>query len=310
LTRLRVLVGVCVILLGLAACEGGDVPAAPAMADKSPLPSWAGGEPTLDQNIVSAADVRATAQPLDAYLTSDEAARLISRARIVVGNKCMGRFGFQPVPGWIATGAPTTLSESRYGLWDAAWASTHGYEPQPLDDGNKTPVRFEGNEAINIYFGGTKVYHGIGVPDGGCQGEEIRTIAENVPQIDAHYIDDLRKEALTRATQDSRVVPLMGKWHDCMKAAGWDYPDVISPFSHWSTRRGDDKFQSVVSQDELDGARDDLLCKKSTALLGTWLGADMAYQKAIIDREGEKLREYAAAVDKIVESAKRIISQG
>jgi hypothetical protein len=66
----------------------------------------------------------------------------------------------------------------------------------------------------------------------------------------------------------------------------------------------------VISEEEKRNARADLRCKRSTGLLGTWLAADIAYQHAIIEREGERLRDYGRIVEKVVEISNRIIAAG
>jgi hypothetical protein len=166
--------------------------------------------------------------------------------------------------------------------------------------------------AGNVYLGGVKKVNGQDVPDGGCQGEEFRAVVTAaVPaNVDKHYLPNLDDEALSRATQDARVAKLIGDWKACMKAAGWSYADPKDPFDYWSTRRGNDKNHAVISAEEKNSARDDLGCKKSTKLLGTWLAADVAYQQAIVEREGDRLREYKQVTDRMLDNANRIISSG
>lgn len=279
--------------------------------EEASLPPLAGGEPELDPLIVASADPGNTARPLDAYAPSDEAMKVVSRARIVVGDKCMARFGFQPMPGWQPEGATPLLTWARYGLWDRAAVDERGYQPPPVPDANPMPARFIPPEAASVYFGEVREYDGQEVPAGGCQGEEIETLYGSEEEFaEAHLAVDLDQEALTRAAQDSRVIKLMPAWRDCMKAAGWGYADVMAPFDYWSTRRGDDKQQPVVSEEEKQSARTDVDCKLSTGLLGTWLASDIAYQQAIVERDGERLREFTLAVDRRVDRANDIIAQG
>lgn len=308
------------ISLLLAGCSASDPPPGPSdglpvmpWVGATPLPPLAGGEPDLDPTIIASADPRNTARPLDAYAPTDEATRLVNRARIIVGDRCMARFGFQPEPGWQPEGTAPLRTWARYGLWDPAPAEEHGYMPPP-DPNQMTnpPIRFmESQDAINVYLGDVTQYAGQEVPPGGCQGEELRAVFGSESELaQSGYVADLDREALIRAAQDSRVVPLMDAWRECVKAAGWEYADVMAPFAYWSTRRGEDKWVTVISEEEKQSARADIQCKTSTGLLGTWLAADIAYQNAIIEREGERLREWAQAIDRRVGRANEILAEG
>lgn len=269
-------------------------------------------EPPLDQEIIDRADPRSTPRPLDAYRYDNDTALIISQARIIIGDRCMARFGFAPVPGWQPEGASDTLNYATYGLWDAEYAAEHGYEPQPVPNPNQSlgPIRFTGDDAISVYLGTVDTYRGQPVPTGGCQGEEIATLSLAAPAgFDPAYGDDLLEEAARRAEQDRRVVALMGQWRECMAAKGWEYTDVYEPFAYWSDKRGPDRFRPVVSEEEKRAALDDVACKKSTGLLGTWLAAEIAYQEAIIAREGERLDEFMAVLDQVADYARTIIAE-
>ena len=187
-----------------------------------------------------------------------------------------------------------------------------GYAAPTPAGANRYPVRFLGPDATAVYFGTVPTFKGAKVPAGGCQAEELVAVIGSLasPLVDPHLIEDLDREALARATQDARVVPLIDGWRSCMRQAGWDFADVQAPFEYWSSHRGGDKTAQVVSVDELRAARTDLDCKASTGLLGTWLAADIAYQNAIVERDGERLREYKEALDRMISTANTLISQG
>jgi hypothetical protein len=300
-------------VLAATACIGETTSVAPgAVAEQArSYPPLAGGEPALDQATVAAADPKSTATPFGAYVWDDPSARAISRARIIVGDRCMRRYGFSPVPGWQPEGAIPLVTWSRYGLWDRALAERGYYGPE-VNGGNPYPVRYLGADATGVYFGTVKEFNGEPVPDGGCQGQEFALVmkAAGMSDVDPKYVGNLDQEALARATQDPRVVSLVDDWKGCMKNAGWDYADVRAPFGYWSTRRGNDKRQAVISEEEKRSARTDLECKRSTGLLGTWLGADIAYQKAIVEREGERLRAYKHVMDGLLANANKVIADG
>jgi hypothetical protein len=187
----------------------------------------------------------------------------------------------------------------------------HGYDSPVTGGENPTPLRYVTRDAIFVYLGQMKSYNRQSVPEGGCQGDEYRAVVAVIPTtLDHHYLENLDDEALTRASQDGRVTKLMADWKRCMKAAGWQYADPKAPFEYWSSRRGGDKERAVVSNEEKKSASADLACKASTGLLGTWLAADIAYQTAIVEREGQRLQEYRALLDRMVANANRIVAEG
>jgi len=309
----RVSTLIAAVLLTVPACTGplSEPPAEEkpkAEVQYSPLP---GGEPALDPAIVAAADPGGTGRPLDAFGNASDSVRQVSRARMIVGDRCMRAFGFEPDPAWVPEGADSRIHWDRYGLWDARAAATRGYEAPQAPSRNPSPVRFLSPEAISVYLGEITEYRGQKVPAGGCQGEEYRALMRDVPAtLDQDYLEKLDREALTRSQQDSRVAKLLTAWQQCMKASGWDYTAVRQPFEEWATNRGRDQRNPVVSDEELRSARDDLACKQETKLLGTWLAADVAYQKVIVERESTGLREYQRVGDTMLANANRIIAEG
>jgi len=306
------------VVLAAAACAAPSVASDPGagapLGGKAPpsLAPLAGGEPALDPAIVAAADPRSVALPLRAYELDDGAARTVNRARVIVGDACMRRFGFSPIPGWQPEGAVTASSWARYGLWDPI-AADRGYQAPEVNSGNTYPIRYLGLDASQVYLGEIGEYHGLSVPPGGCQGEEFTRVMRPAgrPAVDGHFVADLDAEAHTRASQDARVARRAQAWTACMKQAGFHFADVQAPFAYWSERRTVvDKTHEIVGAEEKASARADLDCKRSTGLLGTWLAADVAYSRRIIERESERLREYQRASGLILDNANHIIAAG
>jgi hypothetical protein len=225
----------------------------------------------------------------------------------------MREFGFAPQPGWKPEGAIPRDIAARYGLWDEARAADFGYLPEEVNEGgNPTPIRFLNENALKVYYGQVKNYQGKPVPSEGCAKVEFEAVfgPEGSLEVDGHLQANLDREAITRATQDSRVTPLLAAWRACVKSAGWDYKTPQDPFDYWSNRRSADKTRAVVSDQEKRSARADIGCKKSTGLLGTWLAADIAYQKVLVERNAEQLRAYTKALDTIAQRANKIIAEG
>jgi hypothetical protein len=297
--------------LATASCtaNGADspAPAGKKQATFAPLPG--GNKPPLDPKIVAAADPRQVTMPLSAYSLDDAGARIVSRARIIVGDKCMAAYGFAPMAGWRPEGAVVDDNWSRWGVWDATLAADQGYLPTADDGGNSYPVRYLSIDALTVYYGQVKEYRGQAVPVGGCGGQEAKAVLTGVTS-DGHLEADLDSEARARAAQDHRVVVLIAAWRTCMHNAGWHFTDPQAPIEYWAGRRTGDKFHPDVTAAEKANALADIGCKKSTGLLGTWLAADVAYQKALIERDATRLAAYRQDVDNMVARADVVIAHG
>jgi hypothetical protein len=310
------LVGALVVAGALTGCTNSSDGGSTSPGVKA-TQSVASEEPPLDPAIVSVADPRAVRRPLAERRLAPARIEIINRARELAGDACMRQFGFTPAPNWThTTFDPHAFALwSRYGLWDPIATETGYLPPDHFDRKGQDLPPYTG-EAKQVYAGKIREYAGRPVPEGGCAEEASRVVmppadvTEGIPNL----VDDLDREAQERTRQDSRVLPLLDAWRDCMRDSGWEYEYVSSPFMYWNEppRRGID--QNVesgdISSDEKRSARDDLACKKSTGLLGTWLAADIAYQHEIVKREGRRLVEYSRYWDKVLTNANRIISEG
>ncbi|MGY0234816.1 hypothetical protein [Longispora urticae] len=284
----------------------GDGKAAPL----SPLP---GGEPALDASVVATADPNRVDQPLGAYVVNNNTLKMFRRASALVRDKCMKDFGFQPEFGWQEeAAAEQTDWTTRYGLWKAEDAAAHGYWSTTASTGKQSfGMPYITEAATGVWQGTVQTYLGKAVPPGGCNGEAIRAVfGTSTPPQDDMVGPTLFKESLTRARQDSRVVKLSEQWRTCMKTAGFDYPDPMAPFDAWSTKRGNDKRNAVISAEEKKAASADVACKASTKLFGTTLAADVAYQKVLVDRNVTALRASITLYDPYVDRASKIIAAG
>jgi len=313
----RSLLGLLVAVAAMAACSA-DVDPNPSPAANGAPARGPEHEPVLDPQTVALADPHAATSPLAGYRPGAAKDQIIDRARELVGNACMRGFGFAPpAPGWAHVNFDFNAFSlwARYGIWDPIAAETGYLPPMSFDESKRYVPPFTG-EANQVYSGEVKEYNGRPVPAAGCSGEMTRTVMQptGARQDLAGFLGDLDEEAMRRSAQDSRVVPLVAAWRDCMKQHGWDYEDPMAPFSYWNQppRRGADKYVKAgdISTEEKASARDDLGCKRSTMLLGTWLAADVAYQHLIVERESERLREYSQYMDKVLANANRIITEG
>lgn len=271
--------------------------------------------PVLDAGIIAQADPRTVPQPLAAYTFNAAQRDVLDRATLITANRCMEQYGFAPQRTWRRP--PINELWARYGLWDPTSATTGYLSPEELEissAGMASYLPFVG-EAQVVYFGQVPQYGGVEVPPGGCQAQVNAAVWEVEGVTDLRgFVSELYEEARERSRQDPRVQSLLEAWRTCMNEKGWDYEDVWSPFEYWSQppRRGTERHVTLasISADEKASAKDDVACKHSTGLLGTWLAADIAYQQLIVERESQRLAEWSEDMAAILANANEIIANG
>jgi hypothetical protein len=279
------------------------------------LGSGASSEPNLDASVIAQADPKAVAQPLAAYMFDAADTSIIDKATLIGANQCMAQFGFPPAAGVLSPPSDIEMW-ARYGLWDPASAQTGYLSPEQLHSSMTDVTGYPNpSDALTVYVGGVTTYNGLPVPTGGCYGVAVGVV-RRVPGVDdlSGFVQGLYLEARQRSMQDSRVTPLLDAWQTCMKQKGWNYSGVFDPFGYWDQppRRGTNKQLTLasISADEKASAADDLSCKHSTGLLGTWLAADVAYQGLIVQREAQKLGNWSKGMDQIRANANNILAGG
>ena len=189
------------------------------------------------------------------------------------------------------------MNEFRYGLTDEVKARASGYTaaPQP-----KPPQPDIPPEARPIASGkGERTYQGKPVPEGGCQGEAGRKVAEGAAH-DERLVLRLGDEAGKQAEADSRVKAAFQAWSACMARAGFDYADPWKP-------NDNPEFQGQeAGAREIATATADVRCKREGDLVGVWASVEAAYQERKIGENAEALQNVKAAIRTMLGNAARI----
>lgn len=265
--------------------------------------------------------------PLDSYTSSAESLKAFKIARMYVEIDCLREFGFDVQP-WEPEGSDP-LSYSRFGLWNSAQATSLGYK-SPIGEWAAMEAIPEEAWISHVYDGmlsgrdgaqkgnasgpitDDPYYNGKLIPEGGCQGEGLRAV-RSLGDWDSSYVSNLMAEASQIARTDGRTQGKVTEWSACMDEAGYDFGDPMQPFEYWAkdrAGRATEQGQDVApSAEELAGAVTDVNCKISTGLLSTWIESEVAAQRQLIDREGEKLVEWKATLDASLEKARTIIEE-
>ena len=133
------------------------------------------------------------------------------------------------------------------------------------------------------------------LPQGGCIGEADWTLGGAQPPAPADVLDVYKS-----AESDSRVQDAWKSWSTCMKDAGYDYK------SPWEPNNA--KWPEQVSQKEIDTAVDDVKCRQSTNLVGTWMAVEAAYQRKALQNDPEGFAKMKAWHDDRVRTAAEVLA--
>ncbi|MDF9814930.1 hypothetical protein [Streptomyces sp. SPB162] len=295
----------CLVLL-LSGCGGGSGGSG-ASDDKAAEPDVATTPVLLDSSGLTF--------PMDAYLVPAAQRQELQRAQNVLVDQCMRRYGFRYTTPKSPDSAATTTdvygeNGRRYGLSSPALAARYGYgsppqqtparAPRPATGSNESlvldgppdldPSSLPGNleEAEKARTSGknTRAVNGVKIPVAGCSGEAgLRLYSPDAAAVDITFSQNLNAEANERSRQDSRVVEAIRKWSACMAQHGYH---VASPMDVPSTLQ----LVDLSGSQAVTTATADVACKRQVNLVGVWYAVESAYQKGLIEKNAEVLKNF------------------
>ena len=218
--------------------------------------------------------------PVEDYLPTVEENDRLARAQVALIRTCLHRWGFSydvvPVPS--GRYGPTSLTDRRYGITDAALAHQYGYGLGPRDPALMTrpsPPKLDPDGVTVLSGQGRSVVAGQAVPTGGCIGEADRALTGSLSPADLRRGSDLQVSSYARSRVDSRVEAVFQAWSSCLARTGYRYADPL-------TAAADPAFTGPADQHEIDVAAADIACKSSTNLVGVWFTVEAAYEARAI----------------------------
>ena len=260
--------------LAVAGCSG----AGPAGAEMpEPLP-----EVTADRTVTSARDI---ALPFDEYALSNAEDARSMRAYHHLLAACSRRFGVTlTMPVGINPGVDHTNAR-RYGIVDATLAATQGYGAASVPD----PPRWLPPEAELRVLDGVPTNDpnpprdgsGNTLPGGGCTAEAERRLGGPAP----FSTERMEGSANQQSERHPRVQAAFRAWSACMAERGHDYGSPWEP--------NDQDWPDPAGPQEIATATDDLACRTSSQLAGTWLAVESALQERLIARNRSQFDELA-----------------
>ncbi|WP_055525270.1 hypothetical protein [Streptomyces graminilatus] len=305
--------GAAVILLAVTAgCAQGQAAEAPPTPTPSGTPRASGptkvSGPLPLVSVPRMLDVSSLVLPIEPYLFTDRQVGRLFRAKAVLTESCMRRFGHS----WPASTGPLpetgTLNPAntahRYGITDPANAARYGYHPVPgsvpplvRNKPTRTPPGPRpGPEAMLVLRGlnpdGTPAgtdSRGRRLPVGGCQGEATKALSGDPDKLgNRELVGAVNIGGYRDSQRDPRVVAVFRAWSRCMKRQNSDYV-----YADPTQAPGKDpKFNGpTAGPAELALASADVSCKRETNVIGVWSSVDAAYQRRAM---AENQRELAA----------------
>lgn len=113
--------------------------------------------------------------PVEDYMPSPWQIYQEGRARGVVINACLKRYGMTYSQEQTPFAGPRTLLERRYGEPNVAMARRYGYW-MPGSDEQSSAEKTPGEAETRVLTGSVTSYRGKAVPHGGCAGEALQRL--------------------------------------------------------------------------------------------------------------------------------------
>ncbi|PSM40794.1 hypothetical protein C6Y14_25295 [Streptomyces dioscori] len=319
--------GAAVVLLAVTAgCARGPAAEPTQASPSSGTPKAAGPLPVAQ--VPRMLDVSSLVLPVEPYLFTDRQVGRLFRAKAVLTESCMRRYGHS----WPAPTGPVpetgTLNPAntahRYGITDAAKAERHGYHPVPGSVPptvrNKPTRRQPGPEAMLVLRGlrkdgtpaGTDA-RGRRIPAGGCQGEATKALSGDARKLgNRELVGAINIGSYRDSQRDPRVVAVFRAWSRCMERQNKKY---IYADPTQAPGKDPEYGGPVAGRAERALASTDVNCKRRTNVIGVWSSVDAAYQRrAMADRQRElaavkkDIRTQLANADRALANADQVLA--
>ncbi|MFD6328201.1 hypothetical protein ACFWGI_01320 [Streptomyces niveus] len=292
-----------------------------------------GGEPGLGSvPSPSSFDVAQISTPLDAYLPTPEENYTLKKARVMLVNQCMRQLGYpdNPQPLGKFTGK-AYLEHGEFLVAPVEQVERWGYKSPPgaetgkqADESSftKNATKTQGQ----LLAGRITTFNGKPVPDGGCEGEALRTLtkgAETAQEVTfpdgsaagagkdgfgegfaEMVVSSARGKAMAKVRNDSRFEKVTTAWSDCMDKQGYDFD---SPSAANNDKRWADATQP--GKEEIAVAVADMRCKQKVNYLGVGIAVESAYEKQLIEEDAEILKDAKDKTAKWIENANKALKE-
>ncbi|MFE2035563.1 hypothetical protein ACFXBB_20370 [Streptomyces scopuliridis] len=177
-----------------------------------------------------------------------------------------------------------------------------------------------------LLAGRITTFNGKPVPDGGCEGEALRTItkgAETAKEVKLPdgsaagagkdgfgegfaemVVSSARGKAMAKLRNDSRFEKVTTAWSDCMDKQGYDFD---SP----SAARNDKRWANATQpgKEEISVGVADMRCKQEVNYLGVGIAVESAYENQLIEEDAEILKDAKDKTARWIENANKALKE-
>lgn len=272
------------LLLGSAALLLTSCVAA-SSTDSAADPSASPSRPALTSSLP-------LALPLDAYKWTPRELWRHERARRLLAQDCLKDRGVGLVLPKPTAPLETAYDNSRrYGVVDPEAAAHYGYHVPAMWSSRDQRLRAEAIEwGKRLSPEEQRALYGDATNQQGCYGVADATLARTAPGPEPSWLASRSEQSLRRTENAAAVQRARRAWTACMTKKGfrYDHPDRAIGDRSW------DLDAPTISTREINTAKADVGCKRSSGLVTTWHNAERTHQRRVVARHTERFTRLAA----------------
>lgn len=273
------------------------------VAQAMPLPD-ARIRATWPQSRVEQGLAKGMRLPLQDYMLGFADVVDVENARDVVKQECMQRlsFRFAPEPSGLhpSVAYDAMNMKRRYGITDRAEAAAHGFTPPQAvtaDDGTAAEdLELAREDAESSVSGWDAAMNQTCVPEANAKVGVL---------YETDVAGDLASQSYDATAKQAPVRNAVAGWSSCMARDGHRVTSLDDAEGRFAAP---EKPGLKPGRAEVSLATDDVDCKRTSKLVGTWYQAETAYQHRQIVSHKRELEAEKAHNTKLVERARAVLA--
>ncbi|MFJ6899987.1 hypothetical protein [Streptomyces hokutonensis] len=273
------------------------------VAQAMPLPD-ARIRATWPQSRVEQGLAKGMRLPLQDYMLGYADVVDVENARDVVKQECMQRlsFRFAPEPSGLqpSVAYDAMNMKRRYGITDRAEAAAHGFTPPQAvtadDDTAAEDLELAREDAESAVSGWDEAMNQTCVPEANAKVGVL---------YETDVAGDLASQSYDATAKQTPVRNAVAGWSSCMVRDGHRVTSLDDAEGRFAAPK---KPGMKPGRAEVSLATDDVDCKQTSNLVGTWYQAETAYQHRQITSHKHELEAEKAHNTKLLERARAVLA--
>lgn len=242
--------------------------------------------------------------PLQDYMLGYADVVDVENARDLVKQECMQRLSFQfaPEPSGLhpSTAYDAMNMKRRYGITDRTEAATHGFAPPRAatdDDGTAAEdAELAREDAESSVSGWDEAMNQTCIPEANAKVGVL---------YETDLAGDLASVSYGATAKQTPVRNAVATWSSCMAGDGHRVESLDDTEGRFATPKVPGLKPGKA---EVSLATDDVDCKQTSNLVGTWYQAETAYQHKQISSHKHELEAEKARNGKLIEQARAVLA--